>query len=441
MGLFSLLTGKVRSPHEPVNIASPEFKADPYPFYARLRAEAPVYRIMLPTKESAWLITRYDDVALVLKDERFVKNPANALTPEQAAQQPWFRKAFKSLQRNMLDLDPPDHTRLRALIHTAFTPRLIEQMRDRIQALTDHLLDQVQGRGRMDLIRDYALPVPTTIIAEMLGVPEKDRHKFHRWSKALTSAAASTWDLVKAVPNVWAFLRYLRKTVKQRRARPQDDLVGALARAEQAGDKLSEDELLAMIFLLLVAGHETTVNLIGNGTLALLEHPDQMAKLRNDPALIKPAVEELLRYASPVETATERYAREDVTLAGVTIRRGDIVLAVIASANRDERQFVNPEALTITREPNKHLSFGLGAHFCLGASLARLEGQVAINTLLRRVPDLRLSVAPGALRWRGGLVLRGLEALPVAFGKHRDQGIGPCVSKAESSTFQEVRGP
>jgi cytochrome P450 PksS len=321
---------------------------------------------------------------------------------------------FKPLMRNMLDLDPPDHTRLRGLVSKAFTPRLVEQMRGRVQALTDHLLDNVRGRGRFDLIRDYALPVPTTIIAEMLGVPAADRHRFQRWSNVLVSTGSSKWGVVLAIPSVWMFLRYTRKLIKARRAQPRDDLVSALTRAEEAGRQLSEDELVAMVVLLLVAGHETTVNLIGNGTLALLEHPDQLAKLRDDPSLIRPAVEELLRFGSPVEAATERYPREDVTIAGVTIPRGEMVLAVIASANRDERQFANPDKLDITREPNKHLAFGLGAHFCLGAALARMEGQIAIGTLLRRAPGLRLAVEPGALRWRPGLVLRGLKALPVA---------------------------
>src|SRR5262249_53469164 len=286
------------------------------------------------------------------------------------ANQRWFRKVFKALRRNMLHLDPPDHTRLRALVSKAFTPRLIEQMRDRIQRITDDLLGAALARGRMDLIRDYALPLPTTIIAEMLGVPVQDRHHFHRWSNAIVSAASSTWGLVKAVPNAWALMRYIRMTVRKRRAQPRDDLVSALARAEEAGDTLSEEELLGMVFLLLVAGHETTVNLIGNGTLALLDHPGEMEKLRADPGLIRPAVEELLRYTSPVELATERYARADVTVAGVTIPRGEMVLAVLASANRDERQFANPDALDVTREPNRHLAFGLGTHFCLGAPLA-----------------------------------------------------------------------
>jgi cytochrome P450 PksS len=415
MGLFSWLTRRKPTPGGAVNIASPAFKANPYPFYARLRAEAPVHRVTLPDGQEAWLITRYDDVAAALKDERLAKDKLNALSPGQVARQPWVPAMFRPLTRNMLDLDPPDHTRLRALVSKAFTPRLVEQMRPRIEAITSALLDAVQGRGRMDLIRDYALPLPATVIAEMLGVPAADRHKFHRWSSAMLSSTASGWGMLRAIPSAWQFLRYLRALIRAHRAGPRDDLLSELVRADEAGEKLSEDELLAMAFLLLVAGHETTVNLIGNGTLALLEHPDQMRRLRDDPGLIRPAVEELLRYYSPVETATERYARDDVTVAGVTIPQGSLVFAVIASANRDDRQFADPDRLDLAREPNRHLAFGQGIHFCLGAPLARLEGQVAISTLLRRLQELRLAVPPGALRWRGGLVLRGLQKLPVAF--------------------------
>jgi cytochrome P450 len=212
---------------------------------------------------------------------------------------------------------------------------------------------------------------------------------------------------------VWAFMRYLRRLFERRRADPRDDLITALVQAEEAGDKLSEDELLAMVFLLLIAGHETTVNLIASGTLALLRHPDQLARLRHDPSLIKSAVEELLRYTSPVEMATERFAREDVIIAGTTIPRGELVLAVIGSANRDERQFEDPDTLRLDREPNRHLAFGQGGHYCLGAPLARLEGQIAISTLLRRLPDVRLAGGPESLRWRRGLFLRGLEKLPL----------------------------
>jgi cytochrome P450 len=217
-----------------------------------------------------------------------------------------------------------------------------------------------------------------------------------------------------------ALLRYIRRLVRIRRAAPQDDLVSALVEAREAGDRLSEDELLAMVSLLLIAGHETTGNLIGNGMLALMEHPQQMELLRDDPALIKPAVEELLRYEGPLETATERYASEDVTLAGVTIPRGEMVFAVVASANRDERQFKHPDRLDLARDPNRHVAFGQGVHFCLGAPLARLEGQIAISSLLRRIPDLRLAVPAQALRRRPGLVLHGLKSLPVTFSGRRE---------------------
>jgi cytochrome P450 PksS len=400
-----------------VNIASPAFKANPYPFYARLRREAPVCPVKLADRRIVWLVTRYDDVVTVLKDDRFVKDSRAAQSPEQAARQPWIPAMFKSIERTMLDLDPPDHTRLRALVHQAFSPKLVEGLRERIGALTNQLLDGVHSKGGMDLIRAYAEPVPTTIIAEMLGVPPGDRDRFRRWSSRIVTTAPSIWGMLPALPALWAFLRYIRKLVVARRADRNGDLVSALIEAREAGDRLSEDEMLAMVSLLLIAGHETTVNLIGNGMLALLEHPDQLERLRNEPALIKPAVEELLRYDGPLETATERYAREDVSLGGVTIPKGEQVFAVLASANRDDRQFERPDELDLAREPNRHLAFGLGVHYCLGAPLARLEGQIAINTLLKRIPDLRLAVPAEALRRRPGLVLHGLEALPVAFAK------------------------
>jgi cytochrome P450 len=266
-----------------VNIASSEFKANPFPFYARLRSEAPVYRTLLPDKQNAWLITRYEDVLALLKDERCGKNRLKAKTPEQVKRQPWIPKMFMPLTRNMLDLDAPDHTRLRGLVQKVFIPSLIENMRERIQVLSDELLDTAQSRGRMDLVHEYALPIPTTIIAEMLGVPAKDRHKFHRWSAAIVSSNSSRWGTLKAIPNVMAFVGYIRRLIKIKRESPNDDLLTALVRAEEAGDQFSDDELLAMVFLLLVAGHETTVNLIANGTLTLLENPGQLCSLMNDP--------------------------------------------------------------------------------------------------------------------------------------------------------------
>jgi cytochrome P450 len=251
-----------------------------------------------------------------------------------------------------------------------------------------------------------------TIITEILGVPIQDRDKFHKWSKVIVSVDQfnANW---RVIPAIWMFNRYLRRFFKVRRADLRDDLVSALIQGEEAGDRLSEDELLAMVFLLLVAGHETTVNLIASGTLELLRHHDQMEKLRRDPTLIKSAVEELLRYTAPVFNSTERYAREDVTIQGVTISRGEMTLGVIGSANRDETVFENPDILDIEREPNKHLSFGHGIHYCLGAALARLEAQIAISTLLERMPKMRLKGPPESLRWRRSLILRGLAALPV----------------------------
>jgi cytochrome P450 len=394
-----------------------ESKANPFPFYAYLRANAPVYQMIMPTKQKAWLVTRYDDVALALKDERFVKNRRTVMTPEQLKKQPWVPGMFKPLETNMLDQDAPNHTRLRGLVHKAFTPRLIEQMRGRIETLANELLDAAEykaTRGGVDLMRDYALPLPLTIIAEILGVPTADKHKFHNWTKIMVESEAHP-NLFTLIPNAWRFMNYLRKLFRERRVNPQDDLVSALVQAENAGDTLSEDELLSTVIVLIIAGHETTVNLIGSGTLALLEHPDQLAKLRSNPSLIQSAIEELLRYTSPVELATERYTREDVTIAGTTIPRGELVRAVIASANRDENYFNNPDDLDIERENNRHLAFGLGAHYCAGAPLARLEGQIAINALVQRMPNLRLKVAPDALKWRAGITLRGLEALPVLF--------------------------
>jgi cytochrome P450 len=401
------------------DLASPRFKANPYPFYARLRADAPVWHTTVLGRRPAWLMTRYDDVVGILKDERFVKNRLKAVAEEQTAAGPWIPSFLKPLERNMLDLDAPDHSRLRALVHQAFTARLVERLRERIQSLTDELLDAAQAQstdGTLDLVSVYALPLPSIVIADLLGVPASDRRRFHRWSSALATISTAG-DMLWAVPHAWAFMRYVRQLVARRRTDPQDDLITALLQAEASGDTLSEDELLAMVVLLLIAGHETTVNLIASGTLALLEYPDERERLRRDPALIKPAIEELLRFTSPVDIATERYSSEDVTLAGTTIPRGGLVLAAVGSANRDEHQFPNPETLDLDREPNRHLAFGQGMHYCLGAPLARLEGQIAISTLLRRMPDLRLAVAPESLRWRRGLILRGLEALPVTLQK------------------------
>jgi cytochrome P450 len=393
----------------PIDLASPTFKANPHHFYARLRAQAPVSRttVQLPTRKPAWLITRYEDVAAALKDPRFVKDPKRA-----GGGQAWIPGPLRPMTRNMLDLDPPDHTRLRALVHKAFTPRLVEQLRTRIAELCDELLTRAAGSGRLELVSEYALPLPMAIITELLGIPHADRRRFHAWSSRMVSVSQPR-DALLALPAAWMFLRYLRRLCVWRRTQPGDDLLTALLQAEEAGDRLSPDELLGMVVLLLIAGHETTVNLIASGTLALLEHADQLERLRADPALVGAAVEELLRFCTPVEIATERYAAHDLELHGEMIPRGALMLAVLGSANRDEHRFAQPDELDMARTPNPHLAFGQGAHYCLGAPLARLEGQIALNTLLRRFADLRLAVPSGNLRWRRGLFLRGLERLPL----------------------------
>lgn len=414
MPFFSRSTAS-RDPSAPPDphIASPEHKADPFPYFARLRAESPVHRVRVPGGGEAWLVTRYDDVVAVLKDDRIIKDRYKGEIPELAGKQPWMPMMFRPLARNMLDTDPPDHTRLRAVVQSAFTPKIVEEMRPRIERQAEELLDRLLPRRRFDLIGEYALPIPTTVITDMLGVPAADRHKFHRWSQAIVSSPPTGLRSLLAFPHIWLFLRFIRRLIHRKRLALTDDLLSALIQAEQAGDRLSDDELVAMSFLLLVAGHETTVNLIGNGMLALMQHPDQMDRLRASPSLIKPAVEELLRFGSPVETATERFASEAMTIAGVPISRGDTVLASLASANHDERQFPNADRLDVGREPNRHLAFGLGRHFCLGAALARLEGQVAIAALLRRTAEIQLAVPAEKLRWRRGLVLRGMKGLPV----------------------------
>jgi len=399
---------------EKLDLVSQVFKANPYPTYARLRAEAPAFLTRLPDGRLAWLISRYPDVMAALKDPQLVKDRHRVGTQHRMRFERFFEPFFRSLQFTMLDLDPPDHTRLRNLVHMAFTPRLVERLRERIQALANRLLDRASEQGELELVAGYALPIPATVIADLLGVPAADRDRFHRWSSRLVSVSSGR-DLLSALPSVLLFTRYLRRLIRQRRLEPHDDLITALVQAEDGGDRLNADELISMILLLLVAGHETTVNLIATGMLALLEQPDQLRRLRAEPELLRngTAIEELLRYTSPVQFATERYAVESVKASDSTIPAGALVLGVIGSANHDEVQFAQPEVLDLGRTPNPHLAFGQGIHYCLGAPLARLEAQIAFETLLRRLADIELAVAPESLPWRPGVFLRGVERLPL----------------------------
>lgn len=389
------------------DISSPQFKADPYPFYARLRHETPVYRIRLSFWLSAWLVTRYDDAVFVLKDGPF----SNGFVTRKMR---WIPRAFAPLTRHLLNADPPDHIRLRTLVSKAFTPRSVERLQDRMQAVCDEILESASSRGRVEVVREYALRLPLTVIAEMLGIPAEDRRRFDAWTeRVVAGSSGAVLDLVRALPTLSQSMRYLRALIARRRAEPRDDMVTALLRAEEGGDKLSEDEVIGMIALLLLAGFETTMGLIASGTLALLQHPEQRARFVLEPPLTESAIEELLRYTTPVDIGAFRLAREDVTIGGVTIHKGDVVLAVLGSANRDESQFPSPDTLNLAREPNRHLAFGAGAHFCLGAPLARLEARIALTTLFRRFPRLRLAETAEAVRWRRGLFFRGPSRLPL----------------------------
>jgi cytochrome P450 PksS len=396
-----------------VDVTAPAFKAEPFGVYARWRQTTPVVQVALPDGTRPWLITRYDDVRAALFDTRRLRNDRDGtLPPARAGRMLRMPVPLRALQRNLLSLDGEDHARIRVLARAAFTPRTVERMREQIQQLTDRLVDDAIARGRVDLVADIAVPLPLTVIARILGVPETDAGRFRRWTQALVGVATARSPLT-AVPSIMRCIRYLRRAIADREARPRDDLISAFLAARDGDDRLTRDEILSLIFILLTAGHETTVNLIASGTLALLDHPDQAARLRDEPDLIRVGIEELLRYVAPVDMASPRFTADDVVIGGTRIPQGEVVHPVIASANRDPDHFEAPDTLDVGREPNRHLGFGHGVHYCLGAPLARLEGQIAIATLLRRAPDLRLAVPRDQLTWRGGIVVRGLDALPV----------------------------
>ncbi len=376
-----------------------QFREDPYPLYRYLLAAAPVQRNDLL---EAWTVARYSDVLTVLTDARFSAD-RTSLAPD-----------GYDVAKSMLVSDPPDHTRLRNLVQKAFTPRMVEQLRSRIGAIVDDLLETALRRGGdFDLIEDLAYPLPVIVIAELLGVPPEDHATFREWSATL---AASLDPLVSSelMDRAWssrnALHDYLRGIIAKRRREPHSDLISALVAVEERGDTLLEPELVVMCTLLLIAGHETTVNLIGNGTLALLRHPDQLQRLREDPSLIVTAVEELLRFDPPVQM-TGRILLADAELAGQTIPKGDFVLPLLGAANHDPAQFSEPDKLDLSRNPNPHVAFGRGIHFCLGAPLARVEAQIAIGKLVQRCPTLRLNGDPVR---RDQITLRGLKSLPVS---------------------------
>ena len=396
------------------NPLDPAFRIDPYPTYARLRAEDPVHQ----AEFGALVFSRYDDCMALLRDPRSSSDGRNSTAYKEAIEQGTVDSEMLIMEEpSFLFLDPPDHTRLRGLVNKAFTPRVVERLRPRIQTRVDQLLDAAAEQGSLEIIEDLAYPLPVAVICEMLGVPVEDHVTFREWSRQAARSldpeeALSPEEQEQRRNVIESFRNYFRGLIAERRKNPQDDLISALIAAEDEGNKLSEQELLSTCILLLIAGHETTVNLIGNGTLALLRHPDQLAKLQGDPSLAQSAVEEVLRYDPPVQF-TGRIALEEMEVGGATLQKGQQSVILLAAANRDAAQFPDPDRFDITREGNQHIAFSFGIHFCLGAPLARVEGQIALSTLVRRFDNLALETE--APEYKENIVLRGLAALPVSF--------------------------
>jgi cytochrome P450 len=402
------------------DLYSHDFRLTTHETYARMRAESPVHlQPGLDGETPIWFVTRYDDVVTVLTDnERFVLDPALALTPDElrAREEASPIPVDDRVNENLLSKDGDDHRRLRRLVTKAFTPRIVEQLRPRIEEIADELIDRVAARGKMELVDDFAFPLPITVIAELLGIPAEDQGRFREWSNSFVLPPLTPELQEQLARHTDEFVAYLDELFAARRAEPRGDLVTALVQAEDAGDHLSQNELYSMVVLLIVAGHETTVSLVTNAVLALLSHPERLAELRADPALLPSAVEELLRYDSPVERTITRWVAADVELGGKAIARGDFVVAVVGSANRDPEQFEDADTLDLRRAAaGKHVGFGRGPHYCLGAPLARLETEIALARLLDRLPGLRLAIEPDDLYWRPIPIFRSLAELPVAW--------------------------
>jgi cytochrome P450 len=401
-----------------VDLLSEQALLDPYPFYARLRDDTPVCRWRLPNGLETWQVTRYEDARLVLADRRF-SHAEEALRGAGV-----FLGGDAAFGPSMMTSDPPDHTRLRRLVTRAFTPRRVEELRPRVQQIVDRLLDAMARGHEADLISAFAFPLPVTVICELLGVPPEDQDDLRAWTRTMVIIPATEQERERLRDGAQALQQYLGRLVARKQAavradlpdQAQPDLLSALITARDEGGRLSERELIGTMNLLLFAGHETTANLIGNGMLALFRHPDQLRMLRERPELLPSAIEEFLRYEGPSQRGTFRVAVEDVDVAGVTIPAGSVVMVMIGSADRDPRQFADPDRLDITRGGSDHVAFGHGIHYCLGAPLARMEGQVAFGTLLSRFPDLALACAPDEVR-RGprSIFVRGVVALPVRF--------------------------
>ena len=394
----------------PPDLNSKEFTSNKYEYYKWMREEAPVFRSKISFLDT-YIISRYDDCASFLKDPRFVRNRTTATG---GGRMPFpMPKSVQLMAQSMITEDEPDHRRLRNLVHQAFTRHSLEKMSVRIDELTDDLLDKAESIGTVDLKAAYALPIPVTVIQEMMGVDDRDMPKFKDGLTALKDGF-SGWTMLRTV--FWDMPRlskFVRSLIERKRSNPQNDILTKLIQAEDEGEKLNEDELVAMVFLMIIAGYETTVQLITNGVLTLLQHPNQLEKLRAHPELIESAVEEILRYSGPVQSTKPAYALEEVTMHGVTIPKGSTVMPFLGAANHDPTAFKDPEVFDIERFPNKHLGFGSGIHSCLGAPLARMETKIAISSLVKRNPRLRLAVDPSELKLQVRPGWHTYDTLPV----------------------------
>ncbi|MDR4902028.1 cytochrome P450 [Bacillus mycoides] len=397
-----------------INLASAQFKEDAYEIYKESRKMQPILFVNEVEIGKEWLITRYEDALPLLKDNRLKKDMANVFSQDTKNM---YLSVDNSdhLTTHMLNSDPPNHSRLRSLVQKAFTPKMITQLDGRIQRIADDLISEIERKGTLNLVNDYSFPLPIIVISDMLGIPKEDQAKFRIWSHAVIASPETHEEIKETEKQLSEFITYLQYIVDVKRKDPKEDLVSALILAENEGHKLSAPELYSMIMLLIVAGHETTVNLITNTVLALLENPNQLQLLKDNPKLIDSAIEEGLRYYSPVEVTTARWAAEPFQIHEQTIQKGDMIVIALASANRDETVFENPEVFDITRENNRHIAFGHGSHFCLGAPLARLEAKIAITTLLKRMPELQIKGNRQDIKWQGNYLMRSLEELPLTF--------------------------
>jgi len=393
------------------------FRQNSYAVFAEMRAHDPVIKQTgMDGSTPIWFVTRYEEAQQVLLDDaHFVRDPSLVFSEEEqkrifGALDP---QIDSMLNNHMLNKDGEDHRRLRSLVSKAFTPKVIQNMRPRIEAIATELLDKVESYGSMELISDYAFPLPITVIAELLGIPIDNQSQFRKWSNAFVRPTITPEEQQEAFGLLQEFAAYMQKLVADRRLHPGDDLLSALLHVEEAGDRLNASELFSMLSLLIVAGHETTVSLIGNAVLALLQNPNVSNELKSNHDVIPAAVEEFLRYDSPVERPLTRFVKEDIDLGGQQLKKGDLLIAIIGSANRDAAQFKSADMLDIHRKPNTHIAFGKGAHYCLGAPLARLEGEIALRVLFDRMPDLALDIAVAELEWRDVPTFHSLVRLPV----------------------------